>query len=90
MFWFKFCPRCFGDLFENRDHYGPFVTCMQCGFHKDVPTDLEGPFAISAEPAPRPVAPQSIGAKQRRISHGGRHFAKTFAFDADALSETVA
>ncbi len=90
MFWFKLCPRCSGDLFEDRDQYGSFVTCMQCGFHKDVPADLQGPFAISAEPVPTPVAPQPDGAKRRRISHGGRHFSKTFAFDAGALSETAA
>ena len=90
MFWFKLCPRCTGDLFEERDQYGSFVTCMQCGFHKDVPADLAGPFAISAEPAPTPVAPLSNGAKRRRISHGGRHFAKTFGFGAEALSETAA
>ena len=90
MFWFKLCPRCTGDLFEDRDQYGSFVTCMQCGFHKDVPADLAGPFAISAEPAPTPVAPHSNGAKRRRISHGGRHFAKTFAVGAEALSETAA
>ena len=36
MFWFKHCPRCTGDLFEDQDQYGPFITCMQCGFTKDV------------------------------------------------------
>ena len=87
MFWFKLCPRCSGDLLEDRDQYGYFVTCMQCGFHKDVPADLEGPFAISAEPLAAPVAPQSNGAKRRRISHGGRHFTRTFAFDADLLAD---
>lgn len=90
MFWFKLCPRCTGDLFEDRDQYGSFVTCMQCGFHKDVPTDQQGPFTITTEPVPAPVVSQSDGTKRRRISHGGRHFAETFAFKAGAVSETAA
>ena len=90
MFWFKLCPRCTGDLFEDRDQYGSFVTCMQCGFHKDVPAEQQGPFAITADPVPAPVVPRSDGTKRRRISHGGRHFAKTFAFKAGAVSETAA
>ncbi len=90
MFWFKLCPRCSGDLFEDRDQYGSFITCMQCGFHRDVPADLDVPLVVSAKPVPTPVAPESDGSKRRRISHGGRHFAKTFAFDADALRKTVA
>ena len=35
MFWIKRCPRCSGDLFGDRDQYGLFVTCIQCGFSKD-------------------------------------------------------
>ena len=33
MFWLKSCPRCRGDLFQGRDHYGWYVSCMQCGHH---------------------------------------------------------
>ena len=31
MFWFKSCQKCKGDLYESRDSFGPFVTCIQCG-----------------------------------------------------------
>jgi hypothetical protein len=31
MFWLKACPRCLGDLHEERDLYGPYVVCIQCG-----------------------------------------------------------
>ena len=90
MFWFKLCPRCSGDLFEDRDQYGQYITCMQCGFSRDVPTSEGGVLVISAEPVPIPVAPTWDGTRRRRISHGGRHFSKTLAFAADELSETAA
>ena len=89
MFWFKLCPRCNGDLLEDRDQYGSFITCMQCGFSKDIPTDHRGQIAITAEPVPVPVAPTSSGSKRRRISHGGRHFSRTFAFESEAVSKTA-
>ncbi|GIS81806.1 MAG: hypothetical protein CM1200mP15_04380 [Dehalococcoidia bacterium] len=31
MFWFKSCQKCKGDLYESRDSFGPFVTCIKCG-----------------------------------------------------------
>ena len=90
MFWFKLCPRCSGDLSEDRDQYGKFIRCMQCGLTKDVPNNEGGVLVISAEPAPVPVAPTSDGTRRTRICRGGRHFSKTFAFDADELSEMAA
>ena len=89
MFWFKLCPRCTGDLLENRDQYGSFVTCMQCGFSKDLPTEKGGQPVVTAEPVPVPVAPPGNGIKRRRISHGGRHFTKTFAFETDAVADAA-
>lgn len=32
MLWFKSCPKCRGDLAEERDQYGMNVTCVQCGY----------------------------------------------------------
>ncbi len=32
MFWFKACPRCRGDLHEERDIHGPYIYCIQCGY----------------------------------------------------------
>ncbi len=79
MFWFKRCPRCSGDLFEDRDQYGPFVTCMQCGLNKDIPDEFAGPLDISLEPVPAPVIPRVESGKRRRMSHGGRHTYRTYA-----------
>jgi hypothetical protein len=89
MFWFNRCPRCSGDLFEDRDLYGKFVMCIQCGLHRDVPS-VGDVLVISAEPLPVPVEPNLDGTMRRRIFSGGRHLSKTFTVDADELSETAA
>ena len=37
MFKLKACPRCHGDLFVDRDYYGWYEQCIQCGhmaYHK--------------------------------------------------------
>ncbi|MCL5265374.1 MAG: hypothetical protein M1343_09340 [Chloroflexi bacterium] len=31
MIWLKACPRCGGDLFEERDWYTRNIKCFQCG-----------------------------------------------------------
>ena len=31
----KSCPRCNGDLYANRDVFGRYVACVQCGFLLD-------------------------------------------------------
>jgi hypothetical protein len=31
-FWFKECPKCHGDLREEWDTLGEYITCMQCGY----------------------------------------------------------
>ena len=33
MIWIKSCPRCRGDLLQNRDLFGWYVSCFQCGHH---------------------------------------------------------
>ena len=33
MLWFKLCPRCGGDLHHDRDIYGNYVACLQCGYY---------------------------------------------------------
>lgn len=33
MTWLKCCPRCNGDLCENKDFYGHYMACIQCGHY---------------------------------------------------------
>jgi predicted nucleic-acid-binding Zn-ribbon protein len=35
-FHLKKCPRCTGDLYFDKDQFGPFVTCLQCGYSRDL------------------------------------------------------
>jgi hypothetical protein len=36
MLFFKACPRCKGDLFDAKDQYGFYISCLQCGFQRNV------------------------------------------------------
>lgn len=36
MIYFNACPKCHGDLMMNQDGYGSFVSCLQCGFMRDI------------------------------------------------------
>jgi len=71
-------------LFEETDQFGIFVTCLQCGFSKDIHDPMVESGAVSLEPVPAPMVPKGEGGKRRRLSLGGRHFSKTFARLDDA------
>ncbi len=32
----KSCPKCKGDVVEERDHYGSYTQCLQCGYLRDL------------------------------------------------------
>ncbi len=36
MYWLKSCPKCHGDLFDNKDIYGSYMDCLQCGHYLTV------------------------------------------------------
>ena len=40
MVYLKSCPKCLGDLTVAQDGYGTFISCLQCGFMKDI--EVEG------------------------------------------------
>ncbi len=35
MLYTKACPRCTGDIKLDRDNYGVYAKCLQCGFNRD-------------------------------------------------------
>lgn len=40
---FKACYRCAGDLFLDKDLYGAYFQCLQCGCIKDLDLPVETP-----------------------------------------------
>lgn len=38
MMYLRACFRCCGDVLLDRDTYGAFFKCLQCGFARDVPS----------------------------------------------------
>ncbi len=90
MVWLKDCPRCSGDLYVDQDQYGSFVSCLQCGLNREVCSQPGEPLEIAADPALPSPLPQWQGTKRRRLSHGGRHFAKTLSFGEEAQAQSVA
>ena len=51
MIYFGACPKCQGDLTLNRDGYGSFFSCLQCGLMRDVESK---PLAVARR---KPMVP---------------------------------
>lgn len=47
MLLFKGCPRCRGDLYLDRDVYGMFLVCAQCGYHRDMADQMRRQLAAA-------------------------------------------
>jgi len=45
MMYFKECPKCHGDLFDGEDLHGRYVSCIQCGYMRDLPEEIPHPLA---------------------------------------------
>ena len=63
MIMFKACPRCQGDMHQNRDMYGEYRECLMCGYM----ADLRKPSLFSMEPVPAPAPVRKTVSK--RTSH---------------------
>ena len=50
----KACKRCYGTLSLERDHYGEYLVCIQCGAHS-YPT-AEAAVALEKQPVKVAVA----------------------------------
>ncbi len=38
----KACPKCHGDLLLERDQYGSYMNCLQCGYLMELPEKVPG------------------------------------------------
>jgi hypothetical protein len=48
--WFKYCPKCSGDVYRDKDLYGPFIACIQCGQTTDLQKDGTAMKPLTAKP----------------------------------------
>ena len=60
-YWFKECPRCQGDLRQDGDIHGSFITCMQCGYalkgHEERMLSSRGTLKANTQDGDKVVAP---------------------------------
>jgi ssDNA-binding Zn-finger/Zn-ribbon topoisomerase 1 len=42
MIFFKSCPKCQGDMLLEKDPFGDYKHCLQCGLYEDLSTTLAG------------------------------------------------
>ncbi len=54
MIWFRGCPRCRGDLYLDKDIYGWYRKCLQCGYLQDLIVPFVSHLPI-ATAIPQPV-----------------------------------
>ncbi len=45
MYYFKACEKCMGDLYLDRDSYGSFLKCLQCG--RSIEVETRGPGLVT-------------------------------------------
>ena len=62
MVYLKSCPKCLGDLTLGQDSYGTFVSCLQCGFMRDLDV-----APVSKIEAKAPVAAGNWYADEERL-----------------------
>ena len=58
MIYFKSCPRCRGDVNLTIDIFGKYLSCLQCGFLKDIVNDA--PQSQDKKPEPIVVAEREL------------------------------
>ena len=64
MFKFRGCPRCHGDLMIDKDQYGWYEECMQCGFSRDL-------RSVLSDEKKEEMLPRKRRAHRARITHAG-------------------
>jgi len=49
MVFLKACPRCRGDLYLDRDIYGTYLECVQCGYIRDLAEEAASRMEATAD-----------------------------------------
>ncbi len=69
MLYSKACPRCTGDVKLDRDNFGVYAKCLQCGFNRDFKTRrdvAEYSAGISPVADPGLAVTEPVEEEQRR------------------------
>ena len=59
MFYFKACSKCRGDLTLEKDSYGSFLKCLQCGSYVEV-EEVQGQRSVLNGSVSNKVAVQAL------------------------------
>ncbi len=75
MFWLRSCPRCQGDFYQDRDTFGYYLRCLQCGHEIQLLKMLESEQQLSPSLLEeiRMAADSSRLANERGRGRPGRH-----------------
>lgn len=66
MLWLKECPKCEnGDLVMDRDLYGFYRSCVQCGYYEELPSDRVLTLAPVLSTVKRPILTASRKGRRR-------------------------
>ncbi len=70
------CPRCNnGEVFIDRDHYGWYECCLQCGYSRDL-TDVISRLPVTWPRKPQKTAPpmndSTVFVKEKEVIKAGK------------------
>ena len=68
MFWLKGCPRCHGDLFRERDQYGWYVFCLQCGHYLSEVEEAILRYVYKGPILDRLISIRPVGAETTKVN----------------------
>ena len=70
MMYLKECPKCHGDLYLGEDIHGQYVSCIQCGYLRDLPVEAaQTPARKTFVPDAFAIkAPKSVKKSRRKVA----------------------
>ncbi len=64
MLYLKSCPKCHGDMYLEKDSYGVFRQCLQCGLVRD----LDAPMTSVAQAAAAVAQEEHRRGRKRKVA----------------------
>ena len=66
MVYLRACPKCHGDLYDAIDVHGAFLSCLQCGYLRDLGTPN---VAVFVEKTPKDAAAKGMPGLAEEMPH---------------------